>query len=95
MIKVCITSNHHLKRNLNSPVMYQKIPNTKMPQAMSSKNSFSVETSQKKHVSYGQRDGYILEIEKQLMDKYRVGYSGLHKMLILKEGNNQFARPYV
>ena len=51
--------------------------------------------AQKKHISYGRRDDYILEIEQQLMDKYRVGYSGLHKMLVIKEGNQQFSRPFV
>ena len=87
--------NQLLIKILESPLMHQKIHNTKMPKAMCSKNTFSLETSKKKHVSYSQHDGHILEIEKQLMSKYHVGYSGLHKMLILKEGNNQFARPYV
>ena len=66
-----------------------------MPKAMCSESTFSLDSSKKRHVSYGRRDIHILEIEKQLMKKYHVGYSGLHKMLILKEGNTQFARPYV
>ena len=49
----------------------------------------------KRHISYGRRDDYILEIEQQLMKKYRVGYSGLHKMLVIKEGQQQFSRPFL
>lgn len=52
-------------------------------------------TPKKKHISYSTREDYILDIEKQLMSKYRVGYSGLHKMLVVKEGNQQFGRPFV
>ena len=52
-------------------------------------------TPKKKHISYNSREDYILDIEKQLMSKYRVGYSGLHKMLVIKEGNQQFGRPFV
>ena len=51
--------------------------------------------AQKKHISYSRRDDYILEIEQQLMQKYRVGYSGLHKMLVIKEGQQQFSRPFL
>jgi len=51
--------------------------------------------AQKKHISYGRREDYILEIERQLMQKYRVGYSGLHKMLVIKEGQQQFSRPFL
>jgi hypothetical protein len=51
--------------------------------------------AQKKHISYGRREDYILEIERQLMQKYRIGYSGLHKMLVIKEGQQQFSRPFL
>jgi hypothetical protein len=29
------------------------------------------------------------------MDKYKCGYSALHKMLVLKEAQQQFATPYL
>lgn len=49
----------------------------------------------KRHISYSRREDYILEIERQLMLKYRVGFSGLHKMLVIKEGQQQFSRPFL
>ena len=52
-------------------------------------------TPKKKHISYNSREEYVLDIEKQLMSKYRVGYSGLHKLLVIKEGNQQFGRPFL
>ena len=41
------------------------------------------------------REEYILDIEKKLMSKYRVGYSGLHKLLVVKEGNQQFGQVFL
>ncbi len=85
-------------------LMNQQFHKTKMPQAKQPQVAFHQNPSgllqppavaQKKHISYGRRDDYILEIEQQLMHKYRVGYSGLHKLLVIKEGNQQFSRPFV
>ena len=84
--------------------MNQQFHNTKMPKAKQPAVAFHKNhpvvpcnsgAAKKRHISYGRRDDYILEIEQQLMDKYRVGYSGLHKMLVIKEGNQQFSRPFV
>lgn len=66
-----------------------------MPKAKEPQVPFHQTTPKKKHISYNSREDYILDIEKQLMSKYRVGYSGLHKMLVIKEGNQQFGRPFV
>ena len=58
--------------------------------------AFHLSTSKRrKNVSYNSQEEYILEIEKQLMRKHRLGYSGLHKFLVLKEGQHQFSHPYV
>ena len=80
--------------------MNHKFHTPKMPKANQPKVGFhqmntGVLTPKKKHISYSTREDYILDIEKQLMSKYRVGYSGLHKLLVIKEGNQQFGRPFV
>ena len=43
----------------------------------------------------GYSGDYVLDIEKKLMTKYRVGYSSLHKMLVVKEGNQQFGQVFL
>ena len=75
--------------------MTQTINTTKMMQSNPSQMGFNQDQSQKRHVSYGRRDGHILDTEKKLMQKYNCGYSTLHKILVLKEGNVQFTRPYL
>ena len=38
--------------------------------------------TKRKHVSYTVYEGHIQDIESKLMQKYRCGYSALHKILI-------------
>ena len=38
-----------------------------------------------KHISYSSREDYITDLEEMLMQKYRVGYSALHKRLLWKK----------
>ena len=38
--------------------------------------------TKRKHVSYNVYEGHIQDIENKLMQKYRCGYSALHKILI-------------
>ena len=78
--------------------MNHNLHTTKMSQTNHLKGGFNqVNTGvpKKGHISYSSRDGYIKDIEQQLMKKYRVGYSGLHKMLVIKEGQQQFGRVFV
>ena len=49
----------------------------------------------RKNVSYNKYEDHIQMIEKELMRKHRLGYSGLVKFLILKEGQQQFGIPFV
>ena len=49
----------------------------------------------RKNVSYNKYEEHIQRIEKELMKKYRLGYSALVKFLILKEGQQQFGIPFV
>ena len=44
----------------------------------------------RKNVSYNKYEDHIQKIEKELMNKHRLGYSALVKFLILKEGQQQF-----
>ena len=48
----------------------------------------------RKNVSYNKYEDHIQKIEKDLMKKHRLGYSALHKFLILKEGQQQFSIPF-
>jgi len=84
---------------MNQQFHKSRMPKAKQPQVAFHQNHSVVPcisgVAKKRHISYGRRDDYILDIEQQLMDKYRVGYSGLHKMLVIKEGNQQFSRPFV
>ena len=102
--KAALQQETDFRSKLQFPLMTQTLPKTEMPQAKQPQVAFHKNhpvvpcnsgAAKKRHISYGRRDDYILEIEQQLMDKYRVGYSGLHKMLVIKEGNQQFSRPFV
>ena len=44
----------------------------------------------RKNVSYNKYEDHIQRIEKELMNKHRLGSSALVKFLILKEGQQQF-----
>ena len=48
----------------------------------------------RKNVSYNKYEDHIQKLERELMKKYRLGYSALHKFLILKEGQQQFSIPF-
>ena len=80
--------------------MNHKFNTTKMlkanhPQDGFHQNTTAVSSPAKKHISYNCREEYIMDIEKKLMTKYRVGYSSLHKMLVVKEGNQQFGQVFL
>ena len=49
----------------------------------------------RKNISYNQHEDYIIDYTEQLMKKHRLGYSSLHKWLILKEAQTQFSTPFV
>ena len=50
--------------------------------------------TKRKHVSFNVYEGHIQDIESKLMQKYRCGYSALHKILIREKAeqirNNKF-----
>ena len=48
----------------------------------------------RKNVSYNKYEDHIQKLERELMKKHRLGYSALHKFLILKEGQQQFIIPF-
>ena len=75
--------------------MSQFIPTKKMSQTKWSQTTFNQDHIPNSKVSYGRRDAHIKEAEERLMNKYRMGYSQLHKYLILKESNTVLANPFV
>ena len=49
----------------------------------------------RKNISYNKHEDYVMDYTEQLMKKHRLGYSSLHKWLILKEAQTQFGIPFV
>ena len=78
-----------------NPFIPQTILNLELPKAKYPQDTFTQDATGKRHVSYGRRDIHIKEAEERLMNKYHMGYSQLHKYLILKEGINQFSTPFL
>ena len=93
--KAALQQETDFRSKLQFPLMTQTLPKTEMPQAKQPQVAFQQETSGKRHVSYGRKDNHIKATEERLMSKYHMGYSQLHKYLVLKEGNSQFATPYL
>ena len=56
----------------------------------SSRGGFTTKKQVKKQVSYGKREDYINNYETRLMNRYRIGYSDLVKMLIVKAARSEF-----
>ena len=89
--------------NQMGTLMNQSFNKTKMPQAIDPTDQFHqmplglpiAATPTKRHISYNKREDHILRCEQQLMERYNCGYSGLHKMLVLKEAQQQFSTPYL
>ena len=74
-----------------------------MPQAIDPNDQFHqmptslsiTATPTKRHISYNKHEDHILDYEQKLMKRFKCGYSGLHKKLILKEAQQQFSTPYL
>lgn len=43
-----------------------------------------------RQVSYNKREKHIQKMESKLMEKYRIGYSQLHKVMVLKMAQQEF-----
>lgn len=78
-----------------TPMIPQTMSTSGPPKAKYPKDTFHQDATGKRHVSYGRRDTHVKEAEELLMTKYRMGYSQLHKYLVLKEGHNQFIIPFL
>ena len=78
-----------------NPIIPQAISPSGLTKSKYPQDTFLQDATGKRHVSYGRRDTHIKEAEERLMTKYRMGYSQLHKYLVLKEGHNQFATPFL
>tara|TARA_Y100001968_G_scaffold327710_1_gene373304 strand:- start:1668 stop:1892 length:225 start_codon:yes stop_codon:yes gene_type:complete len=53
----------------------------------------NLEKPKRRNVSYNNRESHILDIEKKLMKKYRMGFSQLHKYLIARTYQQEFGNP--
>tara|TARA_Y100001937_G_scaffold122000_1_gene181665 strand:+ start:44 stop:271 length:228 start_codon:yes stop_codon:yes gene_type:complete len=47
----------------------------------------------RRNISYKENEQYIVDIEKKLMKKYRLGASQLHKLLVIKAGQQEINLP--
>ena len=68
----------------------QQVLNTRNNEVKRSEGSFGLSKPRRKQVSYGRNEDYIGSYETKLMKRYRIGYSDLIKMLIVKEAERQF-----
>ena len=57
--------------------------------------TFQASTPSRRHISYNQREDYVMDIEKKLMKKWRMGFSQLHKNLVVKAGHQEFGPHYI
>ena len=95
--KVCKYKKNPVHNNELVPIMQD----TLHKKFVASSNKSSVGTFQQNHnkrrknISYNQHEDYIIDYTEQLMKKHRLGYSSLHKWLILKEAQTQFSTPFV
>ena len=89
-----------LKNPLHTIELETKMHDTLHKKFVASSNKSSVGTlhqnpnKRRKNISYNQHETYIIDYTEQLMRKHRLGYSALHKFLILKEGQQQFSIPF-
>ena len=90
-----------LKNPLHTIELETKMHDTLHKKFVASANKSSVGTfhqnhnKRRKNISYNQHEDYIIDYTEQLMKKHRLGYSSLHKWLILKEAQTQFSTPFV
>ena len=95
--KVCKYKKNPVHNNGLVPIMQD----TLHKKFVASANKSSVGTlhmnpnKRRKNISYNQHEDYVIEYTNRLMKKHRLGYSGLHKWLILKEAQTQFGIPFV
>ena len=62
--------------------------------AVRQSNAVGFNRSIRKNVSYNKYEDHIQKLERELMKKHRLGYSALHKFLILKEGQQTCSIPF-
>ena len=73
----------------------QQVLHNRVSEGKITAGDFNSKTSKRKNISYNQMEDYIIDIESKLMKKYRLGFSGLHKMFVLKSGQEEFGQFYV
>ena len=92
--------SNNKKKPLHNNELVPIMQDTLHKKFVASANKSSVGTlhqnpnKRRKNISYNQHEDYIIHYTDQLMKKHRLGYSGLHKWLILKEAQNQFGIPF-
>ena len=57
--------------------------------------NFQLRTPTRRSLSYNEREDYVIEYEKKLMQKYRLGFSQLHKTLVVKAAQQEFGHLFV
>ena len=83
------TGKKPIQQNSKSILITQKMI-TRGIEDKSSRGGFTTKKQVKKQVSYGRREDYITNYEERLMSRYRIGYSDLVKMLIVKAAQSEF-----
>ena len=85
------TTNKLFSTKMNQ-VLHNRFAVGKIPAG----NFQSIPTKKRRaNISFNEHEGYLIDIEKDLMKKFKLGRSGLHKYLLLKEGQQQFGSPFI
>ena len=74
--------------------MQQLLPNRNAVGKVTAGN-FQSKKRRCKNISYNSNEDYIMEIEKKLMRKYRLGFSQLHKTLVYNAAQQSLDYPFV
>ena len=59
------------------------------------KCDFQLSSARTQHVSYNAREQHVIDAQNKLMKKFRLGYSQLVKLLILKAEQQEFIHPFI
>ena len=73
----------------------QQVLHNRVSEGKITEGDFKSKIIKRKNVSYNNMEDYIQNLERKLMKKYRLGFSGLHKMLVLKAGQQEYGQFYI
>ena len=69
----------------------QQLLSKRNHEVKTTKGGFDLQPLKKsRQVSYNQKEKHIQKMESKLMEKYRIGFSQLHKVMVLKIAKQEY-----